>query len=306
MARHTSEFESFLVSDELEGVMYPNEPLARYTTYRIGGPARFYVQVDSLHSLMQLIELCRESDVPWFVIGRGSNLLVSDDGFDGVVIKLGEAFRQLRFDEESQRFIAGGGVALSTLVQEAFHRSLGGFEFAVGTPGTIGGAVRMNAGTSRDWIGNRVVSAVVYTPGKTLTRLYGSDIEWGYRTSSFAPEDIIVECELSVEPAEAAFIRAKMEASRTRRAKTQPLTLPSCGSVFKNPEGASAAQLIEELGLKGTSIGGAMVSEVHANFIVNTGNASACDVRALIEMIQARVNEAYGIALQPEVRFIGF
>ena len=294
------------MGSELCGHVYPNEPLARYTTYRIGGPARFYVQVDDLHSLSKLIALCDESATPWFVIGRGSNLLVSDDGFDGVVIKLGEDFRRIRFDEDTQRFYVGAGAALSALVQEAFHRSVGGFEFAVGTPGSVGGALRMNAGTGTDWIGNRVVSVTVLDRQGKLSRLRGTDIVWGYRSSSFDPDDVIVECELSVEREEASFIRAKMEASRVRRSKTQPLSLPSCGSVFKNPEGDSAARLIEEAGLKGLAIGGAQVSDMHANFIVNTGQATAQDVYALITTIQSKVNEAYGVTLQPEVRFVGF
>ena len=200
----------------------------------------------------------------------------------------------------------GAGVPLSSVVQEAFRRSLAGFEFAVGTPGTVGGALRMNAGSRDEWIGSRVVSVTTLSPGKGLVRRDGDQIAWGYRSSSFASDEVIVECELSVEPADPFFIRGKMEAPHARRKKTQPLSLPSCGSVFRNPEGAPVGALIEEAGLKGLRIGGAQVSEVHANFIVNTGDATARDVLELINLVKTKVYETYGIELQPEVRFLGF
>lgn len=305
-ARHTSKLEALLVDERFEGDVYPAELMARHTMYRIGGPARFYVQVASLGALMQLVEVCEQTAVPWVVVGRGSNLLVADEGFPGVVIVLGRDFRTCRFDEATKRFCLGAGVPLSSVVQEAFRHSLAGLEFAVGTPGTIGGALRMNAGSRDEWIGGRVVSVTSYAPFRGLVRRSGDEIEWGYRSSSFAPEEVLVECELSVEPADPFFIRAKMEASHTRRKKTQPLTSPSCGSVFKNPEGHSAGELIEGVGLKGKRRGGAQISMMHANFIVNTGDATARDVKYLIELIQAKVSETYGIELQPEVRFLGF
>lgn len=305
-ARHTSELEALLVDERFDGDVYPAEPMARHTMYRIGGPARFYVQVASLGALTQLIEVCERTVVPWVVIGRGSNLLVADEGFPGVVITLGRDFRTCRFDEVTKRFCVGAGVPLSSVVQEAFRRSLAGLEFAVGTPGTIGGALRMNAGSRDEWIGARVVSVTSYSPFAGLVRRSGDEVDWGYRCSSFSFDEILVECELSVEPADPFFIRGKMEASHTRRKKTQPLTYPSCGSVFRNPEGDSAGELIERVGLKGMRCGGAQISNVHANFIVNTGDATARDVKDLIELIQAKVSETYGIELQPEVRFLGF
>ena len=176
----------------------------------------------------------------------------------------------------------------------------------MGTPGTVGGALRMNAGSRDEWIGARVASVTTLSPGRGLARRAGDEIGWDYRTSSFAPDEVIVECELSVEPADPFFIRGKMEASLARRKKTQPLTDPSCGSVFRNPPGESAGSLVERAGLKGMRIGGAQVSELHANFIVNTGDATARDVKDLIELVQAKVSETYGIELQPEVRFLGF
>lgn len=305
-ARHTSELEALLVDDAFDGDVYPNEPMSRHTMYRIGGPARFYVQVGSVGALKRLVETCERTGVPWTAVGRGSNLLVADEGYPGVVVTLGRDFRTCRFDEETKRFCVGAGVPLSSVVQEAFRRSLAGLEFAVGTPGTVGGALRMNAGTREEWIGARVVSVTTLSPGEGLMRRAGDEVAWGYRQTSFRPDEVIVECELSVEPADPFFIRGKMEASHARRKKTQPLSLPSCGSVFRNPEGAPVGALIEEAGLKGLRIGGAQVSEVHANFIVNTGDATARDVLELINLVKTKVYETYGIELQPEVRFLGF
>lgn len=305
-ARHTSALEALLVDEKFDGEVYPSEPMSRHTTYRIGGPARFFVQAHSVGALGRLIEVCAATGVPWVVVGRGSNLLVADEGFPGVVIALGRDFRAFRFDEAANRFCVGAGVPLSSVVQEAFRRSLAGLEFAVGTPGTVGGALRMNAGSRDEWLGSRVATVTTYDASSGLVRRDGGEVAWGYRTSSFSPDEVVVECELSVEPADPFFIRGKMEASLARRKKTQPLTDPSCGSVFKNPEGASAGALIEQVGLKGAVRGGAQISEVHANFIVNKGGASARDVKGLIDLVQAKVSETYGIELQPEVRFLGF
>lgn len=305
-ARHASPLDALLVDDAFDGDVYPGEPMRRHTMYRIGGPARFYVQVASVGALRHLIEVCDATGTPWVAVGRGSNLLVADEGFDGVAIALGRDFRGMRFDEESCRFVVGSGVPLSTVVQEAFRRSLSGLEFAVGTPGTVGGALRMNAGTRNAWVGERVASVTTLSAREGLRRRAGSEIAWGYRSSSFSDDEVVVECELSVKPDDPFHLRGKMEASHARRKKTQPLTLPSCGSVFRNPEGASAGQLIEAVGLKGARVGDAQVSNVHANFIVNLGHARARDVMELIETAKAKVREAYGIELQPEVRFLGF
>lgn len=305
-ARHTSPLQALLVDERFDGDVYPNEPMARHTTYRIGGPARFYVRANSVGAFTQLVDACGKEGVSWVVVGRGSNLLVSDEGFPGVVITLGRDFRVMRVDEERGRILAGAGVMLSSVVQEAFTRSLAGLEFAVGTPGTLGGALRMNAGSRGEWIGSRVASVTTFSPGAGLSRRSGAELAWGYRSSSFDPDEAVLECELSVEKADPFYIRGKMEAGLANRKKSQPMNEPSCGSVFKNPEGTSVGRLIEELGLKGRRLGGAQVSERHANFIVNTGSATAQDVLGLIDLIQAKVSESYGIELTPEVRLLGF
>ena len=313
-ALHASGIEGYLAGSGFDGDVFPEESLARHTSYRIGGPARYYVQANSISAVLGLIDACMIYEVPWVIIGRGSNLLVADAGFDGVVITLGRDFRSLRFDEERNVLVAGAGVMLSQVAREALHRSLGGLEFAIDVPGTVGGALRMNAGTHEDCIGNHVASVTVMRVPDDIEdghfahmeKLRANELAWDYRTSSFLPDDIIAECELSVTPSDPFFIRAKMEALHSRRKATQPLNFPSCGSVFRNPQGQSAAALIESVGMKGQFEGGAQVSPVHANFIVNTGGATAHDVIGLMKRVQAKVYEAHGIELQPEVRFLGF
>ena len=304
MARHASPVQSLLVDDRFDGDVYAHEPLSRHTTYRIGGPARFFVRANSVGALTGLVDVCAAEGTPWVVLGRGSNVLVADAGFAGVAIVLGRDFRTLRFDDD--RFIVGAGASLSAVVQEAFKRAIGGFEFAVGTPGTVGGALRMNAGTADEWIGQRVVSVTTYRPGRGLARRRGDEIAWGYRASSFAADEVILECELAAEAADPYRVRDKMEGNLARRKGCQPLSEPTCGSVFKNPEGASAGRLIEAAGLKGAEVGGAKVSELHGNFIVNRGGATAADVRALMEQVRAAVLESTGVELVPEVRMLGF
>ncbi len=306
MAQHSFALQRLLYDPLFEGDIVANEPMSRHTTYRIGGPAHFFVRVDTLTSLSQTCSVCEESGIPWVVIGRGSNLLVADEGFAGAVIILGRDFRTLKVDDGCHRFIAGAGVLLSAVVQKAFQESLAGLEFAVGTPGTMGGAIRMNAGSAKEWLGALVYTVTTFSTKKGLVKYRGSDIAWGYRSSSIPAQEVVVECELSMEPSDPVFIHAKMEASLKRRKSSQPLDEPSCGSVFKNPAAESAGALIDRLGLKGARIGGACISPKHANFIVNDGKATAEDVRRLMAMVQMRVKEAYGIELTPEVRFLGF
>lgn len=305
-AKHASPLQALLVDSAFDGEVFANEPMAKHTSYRIGGPARFFVRADSISSLSEVVACCAASGVPYFLAGRGTNLLVSDEGYDGIVITLGRDFRNFAADRDSGLLVAGAGTLLSAIVQEALRQSLTGMEFAVGTPGSVGGALRMNAGTKDDWIGSRVRSVTTLKPDGRLVKLFGEDVEWGYRTTSFGPKDILLECELSLAQGDSFFIRGKMEGNLARRKKSQPMGLPSCGSVFKNPAGHSAAKLIDESGLKGLACGGAQISEKHANFIVNKGGAAAVDVVWLINTAKRKVEEAYGIKLAPEVKFLGF
>ncbi len=304
MARHASPLQSLLVDDRLDADVYPNEPMARHTTLRVGGPARFFVRVGSVSALSSIVALCVGESIPWTVVGRGSNLLVADAGFDGVVISLGRDFRAIQVNEEDCSIVAGGGALLSAVVQETFRRNWQGLEFAVGTPGTIGGAVAMNAGTRDEWMGSAARSVTVMDGEGRLQKIPGSAITWGYRTSSVP--GVVVECELQAAQCDPFYIRGKMEAALAKRQQSQPLGQKSCGSVFKNPEGATAAALIEACGLKGASRGGAQVSSMHANFIVNNGEATAEDMAGLMQEIQQKVRETHGIQLAPEVRFLGF
>lgn len=306
MARHASDLELLRFEDSFDGEIRLDEPLSKHTSYRIGGSARAYILVNSPAALSAALAACKADECPWAVVGKGSNLLVSDAGFKGAVIVLAGEFRNWKFDEENARVVVGAGTTLSRLVQEVFHRGYSGMEFAVGTPGSVGGAVRMNAGTKDDWIGSRVVSVTTFAPDQGLKRYAPSDIEWAYRSTSFAPDEIIVEVELQLTPALSGNIHDKMRTLLERRKASQPLEYPSCGSVFKNPEGASAGALIDEVGLKGSMCGGAQISEKHANFIVNKNKACASDVLALIKRAQEKVKEHYGIELQPEVKFLGF
>lgn len=306
MARHASDLELLRFDDVFDGEIRLDEPLSKHTSYRIGGPAKAFILVNSIAALNEALCACRSDGYPWVLIGKGSNLLVSDEGFPGAAITLAGEFRSWKFDEEHDRVVVGAGTILSRLVQEVFHRGYSGMEFAVGTPGTVGGAIRMNAGTKDDWIGSRVVSVTTYHPGSGLKRYACNDIEWAYRSTSFPDDEIIVECELQLEPALSGNIHDRMRSLLERRKASQPLEYPSCGSVFRNPEGHSAGALIDEVGLKGTLCGGAQISEKHANFIVNKNNASASDVRSLIMTAQEKVKEHYGIELQPEVKFLGF
>ncbi len=305
-ARHASELELLRFDEEFDGSVRLDEPMSRHTTYRIGGPARAFAEVNSIAALGTLLKVCAEEGLPYYVAGKGSNLLVSDAGYPGVVVCLAGEFRNWRFNEEDASVVVGAGTMLSRLVQEVFHHGLSGLEFAVGTPGTVGGALVQNAGTATDWIGSRVASATTYCLELGLRRYAAADLEWGYRSSSFAPGEVLVECELRLEKGYAGNINERMSELLRRRKESQPLDLPSCGSVFVNPEGQSVARLIEQAGLKGLRHGDAQISEKHANFIVNRGNATASDVLALIGKVEEEVRGRYGIELQTEVKLLGF
>lgn len=283
------------------------ERLAHRTSYRIGGPAAMLAVCHTPEALARVIEVLGGQGVEWVLLGKGSNMLVADEGFDGCVVVLGRDFSRIEVSRDDATITAGAAVPLSRVMQEAMRNSLSGLEFACGIPGTLGGAVSMDAGTRREWIGHRIGSLVVLRPGEGLRRLYGSDVEWGYRWSGLGPTDIVLEATLVLEPGEKDVIAAEMERLLARRRATQPMGKPSCGSVFRNPVGPKgAAKLIDECGLKGYAVGGAQVSPVHANFIVNNGRATAADVLAVMRTMHNRVREASGVDLQPEVKFLGF
>lgn len=291
------------LAEAVSGEVRASEPMARHTTYRIGGPAALLCVLETLHDLTAALTILQEEEVPWTVVGKGSDLLVADDGYPGAVLLLGREFKRHAVEDGQLR--AGAGLVLAHLVQDAFSRGLSGLEWAVGIPGTLGGALAMNAGTRDGWIGQVVDTVTMYVPGEGLALVHGRDVAWDYRRSGLAGRGIILEAALNVAEGEPVRIRAQMERCLKDRKATQPMGLPSAGSVFINPPGESAGRLIENSGLKGFKIGGARVSTVHANFIVNEGGAKARDVVALIRIIKDAVRDRFGVELQPEIKFLG-
>ncbi len=294
------------LSGAIDTDLIESEKLALHTTYRIGGRADLFITCHSYQSLRRATTVLEREGIPWVVLGKGSNLLVADDGYRGAVITLGREFKRTVVSEDGLSLTVGAGTILARLVNDAQARELTGLEFAVGIPGTVGGAVSMNAGSRDEWIGNLIESVVTFCPGSGLKRYAHDDVFWGYRTCTLPRNEIILECTLCLKPGDKSSIRSKMERALARRRHTQPIGLPSCGSVFRNPPDASVGRMIEDCGLKGFCVGGAEVSNVHANFIVNKGSASATDVAMVIKHVSEKVKERYGVELQPEVKFLGF
>lgn len=287
----------------LQGSVRRDEPLARHTTYRIGGPAALYVECDTLSDVSATFDILEDCQVEWTVLGKGSNVLASDTGYPGAVVVLGKDFKRHSLD--GTRLRAGAAVILAALVQDAFSAGMTGLEFGVGIPGTLGGALVMNAGSRDEWIGEVVESVTLYTPGVGLHSVRGHEVAWGYRSTDLARRGVVIEASMTLEHGDVTDIRRRMEAGLRRRKRTQPIGTRNAGSIFVNPEGDSAGRLIETAGMKGAQRGGAQVSEIHANFIVNDGTASADDVVGLIREVREAVKEVHGIELRPEVRFLG-
>ncbi len=283
-----------------------HESLARHTSYRIGGKADLFLVCHSYHALRRALDVLTEEDVPWVIIGKGSNLLVADEGYRGAVVTLGREFSRMICADDGVTLTVGAGVILARLVNEALSRGLTGLEFAVGIPGTVGGAVSMNAGTRTEWMGSVIEDVLTLKPGVGLRHYSHDDVFWGYRTCTLPRDEIVLEATVKLAPGDKAQIRSRMERSLDRRRKSQPLGSACCGSVFKNPPDMSVGKMIEDCGLKGFSVGGAEVSPIHGNFIVNTGTARAEDVAAVIKKVHEEVRKAYGVELQPEVKFLGF
>jgi len=291
------------LQEDLSGEVRLAEPMARHTTFRIGGAAAMFCVLDTMHDVTAAMRVIEEEEVPWIVVGKGSDLLVADEGYDGAVLVLGKEFK--RHAVEGGTLRVGAASVLAHLVQDAFHSGLCGLEWAVGIPGTVGGALAMNAGTHDGVIGDVVDTVTLYAPGTGLSLVHGRDVVWDDRRSGLAGRGIILEAALNVCEGEPVRIRAQMERSLKERKSAQPLGLPSAGSVFINPPGDSAGRLIESVGLKGLARGGARISQVHANFIVNEGGATASDVVGLIRTIRTTVKDRCGVDLRPEIRFVG-
>jgi UDP-N-acetylmuramate dehydrogenase len=279
-------------------------PLAPLTTFRIGGPASLYLELASDRDLEVVGDAVRRTDVPVLVIGKGSNLLIADRGFAGIVLRLGRSFRWAARDGD--RLSAGAATPLPALAGVAMRQGLSGLEFGVAIPATLGGAVRMNAGAHGGEIAGIASSIEVFElrTGKGRS-IAGAEAGFGYRRSSLPAGTVVTGAALALTPAPDEQIRASMEGAREWRRQTQPLAEPNCGSVFTNPPGAHAAELIEGAGAKGLSVGGASVSAKHANFIVTSAGATAADVVELIQRVQAVVARKSGVRLETEVHMAG-
>jgi UDP-N-acetylmuramate dehydrogenase len=250
--------------------------------------------------LVRALELCEARGLRWRVMGNGSNLLVSDTGVTGVVFKLRGVLDHLRF--EGERVVAGAGVMLSRLVEEAAGQGLSGLEHLIGIPGTLGGALAMNAGSAGQAIGESVARVTFWQPGAGVCEAAAGELAFGYRDSILRRGGrVVLEAELILSASKAGLVEARMRELAARRRATQPLSARSAGSVFRNPEGGFAGQLMEAAGLKGERRGDAEVSTKHANFIINRGRATAADIRALVELARGRVRETSGIDLACEI-----
>ncbi len=283
----------------------PQEPMAAHTTFQIGGNADLFVPLDDPAQLAALRRLCREEDVPAFLIGRGSNLLVSDSGVRGVVARLQGEFQELERLPDN-RIRCGAGVTLAALCRFAAEQGLSGLEFAYGIPGTVGGAVYMNAGAYGGEMADVVLQAEHVTPGGATERCDAAELAFSYRASRYQQtQDWITFALLQLRPGDRAQIEARMREQTERRRAKQPLEYPSAGSVFRRPPGYFAGTLIESCGLKGLRVGGAEVSVKHAGFIINRGGATCADVLTLIERVRRTVLRRTGVELEPEIRTVG-
>lgn len=280
------------------------EEMKYHTTFRVGGPAHFFVTPKTEEQLQSVLKLCKETDTLWFILGRGSNLLVSDRGFDGVVIHMQKHWNH--YHTEENRIFAQAGAMMSAVSQEALRNGLTGFEFASGIPGTIGGGLRMNAGAYGGEMKQVVLSAKVMDSNGTVLELSKDELELGYRTSTIGRNGYIaLSCVIELQPGDPDCIRSTMEEMNAKRRQKQPLEYGSAGSTFKRPEGYFAGKLIQDAGLKGFSIGDAQVSEKHAGFVINRGNAKAADIMKLCKEVSRRVHEQFGVNLEMEVRRLG-
>ena len=281
-----------------------DEPMSRHTTFRIGGPADFFVTPEKKEQIGQVIALCRSREIPYYIVGNGSNLLVGDHGYRGVIVQVFKKMNQIHTDGE--KLCAQAGALLSKVAAAALEASLTGLEFASGIPGTLGGALRMNAGAYGGEMKQVTESAQVLTPEGEILEIPVDELGMSYRTSVISRNDyVVLEAVLKLNRGNREEIRARMEDLKEKRVSKQPLEYGSAGSTFKRPEGYFAGKLIMDSGLAGYQVGGAQVSEKHCGFVINAGGATARDVRTLMDNVRDIVYKKYGVTLEPEVKFLG-
>lgn len=293
-----------MITEKVGGRVTSGAPIARYTSFRVGGPAALMVEPDGTKELAVLAEVLAGTTVDRLVLGRGSNMLVSDRGFPGVVVRLGKGFEWIRSVGDAIQ--AGGGTPLPQVTNRAVRLGLTGLEFGVAIPATVGGAVRMNAGAHGRSVADVLASATIcdFTTGLT-SRVVPADLKMEYRHTAVGPGQVVSEAEFHLSPAPRESIALKMEEYREHRSATQPVDAPNAGSMFRNPPGSTAGALIEQAGLKGRRVGRAEVSMKHGNFFLARPGATAQDIFDLMAEVQRVVEEGHGVLLVPEVRIVG-
>ena len=281
------------------------EPMSNHPTFRIGGPADLFAVPDTMEQAAAIVRICREQNYPFYVIGNGSNLLVSDEGYRGLILQLYRNFSEITV--EGEEITVQAGAMLSVIAKKALAHSLTGFEFASGIPGTIGGAAVMNAGAYGGEMKDVLVEVTVLTKENEVKVIPVQELQLSYRHSVIPQNEwIVLGAKLRLKKGEEAQIRARMEELKEQRVTKQPLEYPSAGSTFKRPEGYFAGKLIMDAGLRGYTVGGAQVAEKHCGFVVNRGGATAADVLQLMADVSDKVKEQFGVTLEPEVKMLGF
>ena len=297
-AEYSCDIQEIFSKEQFEGKVQPNCPMSGYTTFKIGGAAKILINAACFCDIAKAIELSEKNGLPYFVMGNGSNLLVSDSGYDGVIIRLSSAFSEISAD--GCTVCAQAGALLPQIANFALSKSLCGFEFAAGIPGSAGGALVMNAGAYGGEMADIICGAKVLRCGKVVD-LVPAELNLSYRHSALMnTNDIVLEVSYSLSEGDSSDIKARMDELRIARSSKQPLNLPSAGSAFKRPQGAFAAKLIDGCGLKGFSVGGAQVSPKHAGFIVNLGGATSADVTELTDIVIEKVKSETGYLLERE------
>ena len=281
-----------------------DELMSRHTTFRVGGPADFFVTPKAKEEVRDVIRICKEAGMPYYIIGNGSNLLVSDAGYRGVIVQIYKEMNEVKVEGDLVK--AQAGALLSGIAAKALGAELSGFEFASGIPGTIGGACVMNAGAYGGEMKDVLESVTVLTGEGKIIELGRNELELGYRTSVIAKKGyIVLGAVLKLERGDGEKIKTYMDELKEKRVTKQPLEYPSAGSTFKRPEGYFAGKLIEDAGLRGFQVGGAQVSEKHCGFVINRDHATAADIMELMRKVQIRVKENSGVDLEPEVKRLG-
>ena len=287
-----------------EDAVQTAEPMKNHTTFRVGGPADYFVAPHTEEEIRKIVALCEEKEIPWFVTGNSSNLVVSDEGYHGVILSVYKNFQGI--EVEGNRIRAKAGSMLVSISQAAREAGLSGMEFASGIPGTLGGGVRMNAGAYGGEMKDIVQNVTVLTREGEIRELEKEELGFGYRASVIKDRGyVVLGAELMLVPGDKEEILARMQELKNKRVEKQPLEYPSAGSAFKRPEGYFAGKLVMDAGLSGYAVGGAKVSEKHCGFLINAGGATASDVMELIRQIQAKVKEQFGVQLEPEIQFLG-